>query len=291
LALEAKDPGGRNVAEYYDRCQRLYSWFYSGRKSLALHYGFWNEGTRTKEEALINQYVEVAGLLEPAAGDRILDAGCGVGGASIWLAQHSEARLTGITLSRVQLELARKYAARYGVQDRVEFHLANFFHTGFPDGHFDKVFGIESFCYSYPKPERLFEEMYRILKPGGRLVMSDGIMLRQPRNEREAEQARKFCESVKMDGWSTRDEIIRALEDCGFTNIRTADKTGEVKKSVRHIYTLGLFVVPLLYILKLFRLASKLETDHYLFMGSQKAIYHAGLVGYGMFYGEKPPQV
>jgi len=275
------------VEELYDKTQKWYTLFYSDRNSLALHYGFWDENTRTKREALLNQYREMAALLEPGAGDVILDAGCGVGGASIWLAQETEAEFVGITLSSVQVNQAKKYAAARGVAKKATFHAKNYFDTGFADASFDKAFAIESFCYSYPEPERFFSEMHRILKPGGRVAVSDAFLLRELKAEEEFQLARNFCRGVKMNGWSTKEEIVEALKKSGFTNLRYVDKTGEVAKSVRDVYRLGTLTLPFFYLLKPFGLTSRVETDHYLFACSQRDLYRQELVGYGLFSAEK----
>ena len=275
------------IEDLYDRTQKWYMIFYTDRDSLSLHYGFWNERTRSKKEALVNQYDEVSALLKPDPGDVILDAGCGVGGASIWLAEKTGATLHGITLSSVQVKDANKYADARGVGHKTSFHLGNYFQTDFEDNTFDKAFAIESFCYSYPEPERFFQEIFRILKPGGRIVVSDAFLLRTLQNEEELKLARDFCQGVKMNGWSTKEEIIQALEKSGFSNIRMVDKTSEVEKSVKDVYRLGVLALPVFYLLKPFGLTSKVETDHYLFARSQRDLYRQKLVGYGLFYGEK----
>jgi len=275
------------IEDLYDRTQKWYNIFYTDKNSLSLHYGFWNEHTCSKKEALLNQYREVAALLNPSPGKRVLDAGCGVGGASIWLAENTGAAMVGITLSSVQVNLAKKYAQERGVSQKASFYPANYFETGFQEESFDQAFAIESFCYSYPEPERFFQEMHRILKPGGEIVISDAFLLRQLQGDQEIKIARDFCQGVKMNGWSTKDEIIAALEQCGFKLIRFVDKTGEVEKSVRDVYRLGRLSLPFFYLLKPLGLASKIEIDHYLFACSQRELYNQGLVGYGLFCAVK----
>ena len=59
-------------------------------------------------------------------GMRLLDVGCGWGSLSIHAAREHGVRVTGITLSREQLELARKRAADHGVSDLVDFRLQDY---------------------------------------------------------------------------------------------------------------------------------------------------------------------
>lgn len=142
-----------DVANYYSQCQKYYTHLYSDKESLALHYGFWYKDTKNKKEALLNQYREILRLLEIRDGEKILDSGCGVGGACIWLSQLVNAYFTGITLSLKQLELAKKYAKERKVEDRNNFYEMNYLRTDFENDTFDKIFAIESFCHSYPYPE------------------------------------------------------------------------------------------------------------------------------------------
>src|SRR6476660_3112592 len=96
------------VKSYYDKSQKWWPLFFGDEKSLAIHYGFWEKGT-TRSEALINPYKTAARLLEIRNGERLLDAGCGLGGALLWLASKYDINATGITISSSQLEQAKKY--------------------------------------------------------------------------------------------------------------------------------------------------------------------------------------
>lgn len=275
------------VEEYYNRTQKWYTFFYSDKTSLAIHYGFWNSYTRSRKEALINPYKEIKTMLNPSYGDLILDAGCGVGGASIWLAENTPGKYMGITLSPVQLKLARQYALFRNVEQKVEFIQESYFNTGFPDKTFNGIFGIESFCYSYPKPEHAFSEMFRILKPGGNIIILDCMLLREPRNNEEKKLVDHLYHSVKMDGWCTVEGVLAALKNSGFTNIEFVNKTENIKKSVQDVYLRGLFLSPFLWLLWFMRLVSRTEMEFWSFYHLQKSLYELGLVGYGKFYAQK----
>jgi cyclopropane fatty-acyl-phospholipid synthase-like methyltransferase len=274
------------VEDYYDRCQRWYRWCYSDREGLSIHYGFWDPGTRTRSQSLVNQYVELERALRPQSGEAILDAGCGVGGASLWLARRTPARFTGVTLSSVQLEEARRFATLQRLRGHARFCRMNYFDLEFPDRTFDAVFGIESFCYSYPVPGRLFRELYRVLKPGGRIYLSDGMLLRPPQSDKERRLADDMRNGFKMFGWSTVAEIAEALETAGFSSIQHKDKTQSIRPSVNDIFRRGLLVSPLRH-LKPLGLVSKVEVENLLATRAQEEMYRCGLFGYGIFWGQK----
>ncbi len=109
----------------------------------------------------------------------MLDAGCGLGGSAIWLAQQFGAEVVGVNLVASQVYRARRSAYRHGVSDRVRFERRDFTRTGFPEGNFDVVWAIESICHTSDKPAFLVEAR-RLLKPGGRLVVADLFRTQRP---------------------------------------------------------------------------------------------------------------
>lgn len=276
----------KNVADYYNTSTRWYDWFYYDKKSLGLHYGFWENEKNSKEEALTNQYKIINSILQPKKGDLILDAGCGVGGASIWLAERTEAKYVGITLSEEQVKYANKYMQERKVTDRVDIKVGNYLDTKFPNEHFDKIFGIESVCHAYPTPEFLFKEIFRILKPGGKFVISDGVYLRKPANKFEIKISADYCNGFKLLDMMTPSEIIESLKRAGFNNIKMIDKTKEIKKSVDYIDFRSKLVQPLKF-LKYLNLVSQTEEENLLATLNQKKMYEIGLFGYAMFVSEK----
>lgn len=281
-------PPDQNVAEFYDRNQKWFTRLYSDRKSLGLHYGFWDHATNSRAHALTNQYRVVAGLLEPKTGQRFLDAGCGVGGAALWLAEHSSAEYVGISLSSVQISLAKRHAQARGLTGRVTFERQNYFQPNFPEASFDGVFGVESFCYSYPAPEQLFRAMFRILKPGGKFVMSDGVLVRPPETAHEQELADNFVRGYAMRGWCTPQQIKASLVASGFRWLTTLEQTEAIRQSVHDIHRrqqVGGWVIK---VLNRLGLASAVEAQAILASSSQAELYASGLLGYMVFTARKP---
>src|SRR3984893_734509 len=77
------------------------------------------------------------------SGEQVLDAGCGLGGSSLWLARERGAVVDGITISEKQVKVANGSAAGMKLGDRARFHLKDFAATEFPDASFDVVWAIE----------------------------------------------------------------------------------------------------------------------------------------------------
>jgi len=107
------------------------------------------------------------------AGDRILDAGCGVCGPSIDIARAiGDVTIDGITLSPVQAATANGLIRKAGLGKRIRVHIGDYHELPFEDSIFDVVCFFESSGYSY-NPRRLFGEVFRVLRPGGTLYIKE----------------------------------------------------------------------------------------------------------------------
>jgi tocopherol O-methyltransferase len=153
------------IREYYDHVSPYYQTFWGEH----IHHGYWIRGDETKEKAqiqLIEHLAQAAGIRQ---GCRILDVGCGLGGSSIYLAKNYKAEVTGITISPVQVEMARKAAANEGVN--ATFLLMNAESLRF-DELFDVVWSVESISH-YQEISQFFSSAARSLKPDGVMAMTD----------------------------------------------------------------------------------------------------------------------
>jgi cyclopropane fatty-acyl-phospholipid synthase-like methyltransferase len=215
------------ITAYYDETQILYSSLWSGR---GVHCGFWDDGTRRLQDAIRNHDAFVAGCLGLSPRSRVLDAGCGVGGTSLHLAREYGHDVLGITLSTEQLQRARRYARRCR-EPRPSYEIADYLDTGLPSASFDGVVAIESCCYAEPKAGFL-REAHRLLRPGGRLVVSDGFLGRPLRDEEKADYCR-LIEGFALTSLEPLAAFVESARLVGFESIELHDKQAEIMPSSR----------------------------------------------------------
>jgi SAM-dependent methyltransferase len=99
-----------------------------------------------------------------ADGAHVLEYGCGPGSQAYHLARHG-ARVTGIDISPVAIDMAREQGEREGVADTLDFRVMDAEHLDFPDATFDVVCG--SGIIHHLDLERAYAELARVLRPGG----------------------------------------------------------------------------------------------------------------------------
>lgn len=116
--------------------------------------------------------------LATPAGD-LVDLGCGRGGPGIWVAGMTNASLLGIDVAESALVCARALAGRLGVM--ADFRVGSFEETGLPDTVADTVMSIDALLFT-PDKQAAFAELVRIMRPGGRLVMTSWDYHSQPVN-------------------------------------------------------------------------------------------------------------
>lgn len=124
---------------------------------------------------------------------RVLDVGCGIGGPMRTVAKFFKykVRITGINITREHIERAKRYNKREGVRN-CDFKVGDFNNTGFPDETFDAIYDFEATLHS-TDTLTTFKELYRILKPGGRIVTAQYTLLDayDPDNERHVDIIRR----------------------------------------------------------------------------------------------------
>lgn len=223
----------RSVADYYNQTLNHYQKWWQLDKSLAVHYGFWKENTKTFSEALQNTNHFLAEMAEIKNGDRVLDAGCGVGGSAIYLAKHKHARVTGITLSEKQFAFANSKLEELKLNELVDFKLENYSQTSFPNETFGLIWAIESIT-SAPDKQQFASEAYRILKPGGKLIIADYFATAKEDGPEKLLEKWQGCWS--MATFLTCIDYIRIFEKKGFAVLKNENITINITPSARRMY-------------------------------------------------------
>ncbi|WP_406633831.1 class I SAM-dependent methyltransferase [Amycolatopsis sp. WGS_07] len=112
---------------------------------------------------------EVVEALRLAPGDRLLDLACGRGGYGLEIASRTGARLIGVDFAPEAIDQARTLAQQFASVD-AEFRLGDLADTALPAGSVDAVVCVDAI--QFQATAESFEEIRRVLRPGGRVALT-----------------------------------------------------------------------------------------------------------------------
>jgi len=277
----------KDAIRHYDDCYRDYLFAWCNQDNLALHYGYWDQQRPySQHQALINknQLLYQAANIQP--NEQVLDAGCGIGGSSIWMAKHLGNQVTGITISQQQANYAEQHAQRQKVNDKVNFKVADFCATPMKDESFDVIWGLESVCHALNKGDFL-KEAFRLLRPGGRVVICDGFITRREFNQSE------WADIVTcLNGWAVPNlcettEFNQLLTANGFQSIHYQDITAATMPSSDYMFKVAKRLKPVQTISQWLGLRSQAQTANFKVGIAQHRLFTDQLVEYGLFTARK----
>jgi len=157
------DRSHRNVAHHYDLSREFYELFLDTDRQYSCAY--FPEPGLSLEQAQEAKKRHIAAKLRLKPGCHVLDIGCGWGGMALTLAQSADVQVTGITLSKAQLAVARERAADAGLAHRVRFELCDYRQL---PGRFDRIVSVGMFEHvGVPQYPAFFDRVRELLTDDG----------------------------------------------------------------------------------------------------------------------------
>ncbi len=213
------------VREHYDRLSIFYRWLWG----VHIHHGYW-EGDESPAEAqrkLIRRLAETAGI---PRGARVLDAGCGLGGSSLWLARELDCSVLGITISPAQQRMAERRARRAGLGGQVRFEVRDANTLELPPDAFDAVWVIECSEHLTDKAD-FFRRCARVLRPGGSLALCAWLAAERGSAAANPQLVDEVCRGMLCPSLGSMNDYTGWMESAGFEVFSAEDITRQVERT------------------------------------------------------------
>lgn len=164
--------------------------------------------------------------LEMKPENKILDIGCGKGRVAAHLADFTGAHITGINIDPTQLRDANDFTLKNNLSDRCKFMNKDFndLPLAFPDNYFNSIYDIQAFSYCRDI-EKLFIELYRVLKPGGKFSFLEWVRLPayDENNPHHVSLMKKIKPLIGAIGTPSPQQYESALSKAGFEILVSED--------------------------------------------------------------------
>ncbi|MBN1285694.1 MAG: methyltransferase domain-containing protein [Anaerolineae bacterium] len=221
------------VGRYYDEKGPHWSIVWGDN----LHVGYWESPTddtplHEAQERLTQIMIE---HMPVGPEQRVLDVGCGPGGPGVRLAAETGCEVVGITLSQYQVEKAMALAQARGVADRAKFQYADAMNMPFEDASFDAAWAFESLFYM--DHAKAWQEIYRVLRPGGFLVFTDIFRMPPPPGFDPSNAAPPDAEMIEVFGdvfsFLPRSHYEDLLKEIGFEIEKVLDFSANQAETIQ----------------------------------------------------------
>lgn len=224
----------QDIADYYNQTLSHYRFWWKMNQSKAIHYGIWDHETTNFHEALFNTNRQMAALARVQPNSRVMDAGCGVGGAAFFLAATFGCHVEGVSLSDKQIELAKDFSSALNLQHLTHFQVADYNKTPFEKESFDLIWACESLCYAENK-NAFLTEAHRLLHPNGKIVLSDYFLTPKGIAD-ERRLMKRWGDTWAISQFNEMNVFKKSLQLNGFQIVEDKDFSKQIYASSRRMY-------------------------------------------------------
>ncbi len=224
--------------EHFNRLNRYFEKSYLGYNLLlggSKHFGYnpTNELISEKKAQILMQEL-VAKKLRLSENDIVLDAGCGQGIVSAFLAQNYKCKIEGITIIPFEITKGNYLIEKLNLTDRIRYSLMDYNRMSFSNDYFDCIYTTETLSHSV-NIKKTLAEFYRVLKKGGRIALFEySIAEDNDFSESEMIILERVAKGSAMDGlkYFRHNKFQNILAEIGFSNINVDDISKNIKPSL-----------------------------------------------------------
>ena len=220
----------KNIEHHYDiggkKGEKLYDIFLDTKHRL-YSCAYWKDDTKTLEDAQQNKIEHIVKKLDIKEGSKVLEVGCGWGGMALEIAKQKKCEVTGISLSKNQIQYCKEKAKELGLDNQVKFELIDYREA---KGQYDRIYSVGMFEHVGKKfYHTFFKSMNNLLKEDGLFLLHTIGVVDKPT------PPNKFINKYIFPGGicPSFSQIIKPIEKTGLivadteTLIRHYDKTLE----------------------------------------------------------------
>ncbi len=206
----------KKVEKFYSHGVQNYGDFHGGY----LNFGFWEEGITHYVQAAENLVLRLGKMLRLGEKSRLLDVACGMGAQDVLLHQHFGMNIDAVDVTWPHVQRTRERVTDAKLEPAIKVHHGTATALPFPDKTFTHLLSVEGPEHFHTR-EKFFSEAYRVLQPGGILVMADYTLKRQPKGFLDCSfiQAFRRLWHVPKENMDTANSYYLKLERQGFSNI------------------------------------------------------------------------
>ncbi len=213
----------RMVAEQFQHDPEIFSLVLDRR--LAYATAVFRDESESLDAAQERKYARIAAKLAIQPGEQVLDVGCGWGSNLLYLAEHTQGIFHGVTLSDRQREVALARARQSGLSDRVRIDVCHVEDIASGPAQYDAVLFSGSIVHMHNRSE-VHRLVGRLLRPGGRLLISDCYFPVEARGDRESAATQYiFVEALGYCRLLGVAEELSLIEHAGLDVLHVEDLT------------------------------------------------------------------
>ena len=253
------------------------------------HFGFYPTGkvdVSEKEAQILHQDL-VAKNLDLKENQIVLDAGCGQGVVSTYLAKKYGSKIFGITLVPFEVERAQERAKNLGVEDKTNYQVMDYSDTGFSDNYFDAIYTTETLSHS-PDIRKTLQEFFRVLKPGGKIALFEYTLAPDEKFSKwEKKMLDVVIEGSAMMGLKDfrHDQFTEVIKKTGFENVNEQNITENIRPSFYRLHKLSRLPYKFIKLLGLQKFFINTTAGYEYYKMADK-----GLFRYCIFTGNRPKE-